>query len=156
MRNSPILTLSIFSIYFLTLFLSTQARYHFHTKHHQHQHSQKSSGISLPPASLPSPSSYTDDDAPSPSPSGDENYHDESNLFNIRTFGAIGDGIADDTESFKMAWDSACLSESEVNTILVPPGFSFVIQSTIFTGPCQGSIVLKVMYLTKHIFCSAG
>ncbi|KAJ1397944.1 Pectin lyase fold/virulence factor [Sesbania bispinosa] len=140
MRHSPILTLS-FSICFLTLFLSTQARYHFHTKH-KHSHSHNS--ISIPPASQPSPSSDPDDDAPSPSPASNENYHNASNLFDVRKFGAIGDGITDDTESFKMAWDTACQSESPVNVILIPHGFSFIIQSTIFTGPCQGGLVLKV------------
>ena len=45
-----------------------------------------------------------------------------------------------------MAWDTACESESPVKVILVPQGFSFVIQSTIFTGPCKGGLVLKVMY----------
>ncbi|KAK8473696.1 hypothetical protein PHAVU_001G215900 [Phaseolus vulgaris] len=43
-----------------------------------------------------------------------------------------------------MAWDTACQSESAVNAILVPQGFSFLIQSTIFTGPCQSLMVLKV------------
>ncbi|KAJ1425621.1 Pectin lyase fold/virulence factor [Sesbania bispinosa] len=127
-------------------------RYHFHTKH-KHSHSHNS--ISIPPASQPSSSSDPDDDAPSPTPAGNENYHNASNLFDVRTFGAIGDGITDDTESFKMAWDTACQSESPVNVILIPHGFSFIIQSTIFTGPCQGGLVLKVMYLiTLHLFGS--
>lgn len=146
MRHSPILPLSIFTIYFLTLFLSTEARHYFHRKHNKHSHSHNSPGISLPPAPMPSPSNPPED-APSPSPPNDENYHNNaSGLFDVRTYGAIGDGITDDTESFKMAWDSACQSESAVNVILVPHGFSFIIQSTIFTGPCQSGLVLKVKY----------
>ncbi|KHN20144.1 Polygalacturonase [Glycine soja] len=43
-----------------------------------------------------------------------------------------------------MAWDSACQSESAVNVIIVPQDFSFLVQSTIFTGPCQGVLELKV------------
>ncbi|KAK7259166.1 hypothetical protein RIF29_24766 [Crotalaria pallida] len=111
-------------LFFFTLFLSIQARHHSHTKH-KHSHSHRS----------------YDETSPPPSPSYSDN---ASSIFDVRTFGAIGDGIADDTESFKMAWDTACQSESVINVILVPQGFSFIIQSTIFTGPCQGGLVLKV------------
>jgi len=147
MRHSSILTL-LFSIYFLTSFLSIQARHHFHTKHKHYSHSHNSSSeISLPPAPLPSPTSSAPEEAPStitsPSPSPEV----ASGLLDVRTFGAIGDGITDDTESFKMAWDTACQSELDLNVIFVPPGFSFIVQSTIFTGPCKGGLVLKVMYL---------
>ncbi|KAK7284542.1 hypothetical protein RJT34_19289 [Clitoria ternatea] len=119
MRHSHILP-PAFCIFLLTYFLLVQARHHHsHTKH-KHSHSHKSSKTSQPPS------------------------RNASVVFNVQTFGAIGDGIADDTESFKMAWDTACQSESEVNVILVPKGFSFIIQSTIFTGPCQGGLVFKV------------
>ncbi|MED6168588.1 hypothetical protein PIB30_012857 [Stylosanthes scabra] len=43
-----------------------------------------------------------------------------------------------------MAWDTACQSQSEFNIIIAPKGFSFLIQPTIFTGPCHGYLVLKV------------
>ncbi|XP_017417501.1 polygalacturonase At1g48100 isoform X2 [Vigna angularis] len=103
-------------------------RHHSHTKH-KHSHSHKSSKHSNP--------------AP-PTPPPNENNSNSSVVLDVRTFGAIGDGKTDDTESFKMAWDTACQSESAVNAILVPQGFSFLIQSTIFTGPCQSFMVLKV------------
>jgi len=158
MRHSPILTL-LFSLYFLTSFLSIQARHHFHTKHKHYSHSHNSSSeISLPPAPLPSPTSSAPEEAPStspspssrpsPAPTSDENnYQNASGLLDVRRFGAIGDGVTDDTESFKMAWDTACQSELDLNVIFVPPGFSFIVQSTIFTGPCKGGLVLKVIYL---------
>ncbi|GKU87113.1 hypothetical protein SLEP1_g1563 [Rubroshorea leprosula] len=50
--------------------------------------------------------------------------------------------MTDDTEAFKMAWDSACQADSAV--ILAPSGFSFMIQPTIFTGPCEGRLVFQV------------
>lgn len=146
MRHSFILSLS-FSIYFLTLFLSIEARHHFHTKHKHYSHfHNNSSEFSLPPSSLPSPSSSSvPEEAPSPAPASDhESYKNASGLFDVRTFGAIGDGITDDTESIKMAWDTACQSELALNVIFVPHGFSFIVQSTIFTGPCKGGLVLKV------------
>ncbi|KAG4981712.1 hypothetical protein JHK87_026461 [Glycine soja] len=144
MRHCHILTLAL-SLYFLALFLPTQARHHYHKKHkHTYYHNAPEISPSPAPAPAPAPSNASDE-ATSPSPSDNENYHNASNsLFDVRTFGAIGDGITDDTESFKMAWDTACQSESPVKVILVPQGFSFVIQSTIFTGPCKGGLVLKV------------
>jgi len=106
-----------------------QARHHSHTKH-KHSHSHKSSKHS------------------NHSPPQNENNNNASGVLDVRTFGAIGDGKTDDTESFKMAWDTACQNESAVNAILAPQGFSFLIQSTIFTGPCQSVMVLKVIMHT--------
>lgn len=115
-------------------FLSTHATRHYHTKH-KHRHSHKSSNISQPPSTSPEPAEP---------PYNDGNSYNSTGLFDVRNFGAVGDGIADDTEAFKMAWDTACQSDSAV--ILVPYGFSFMIQSTIFTGPCQGGLIFQVMY----------
>ncbi|XP_057439172.1 polygalacturonase At1g48100 [Lotus japonicus] len=123
MKHSHILPLA-FCIFSLTLFLSAQARHHSHTKHNKHSHSHKSTKTSPPPPP--------------------HNCYNATGIFDVTTFGAVGDGIADDTVSFKMAWDTACQSELPGNVILVPKGFSFIIQSTIFTGPCQGGIVFKV------------
>ena len=48
-----------------------------------------------------------------------------------------------------MAWDTACQRNDDDNNddygvILVPYGFSFMIQSTIFTGPCKNGVVFQV------------
>ncbi|GJT65336.1 polygalacturonase-like protein [Tanacetum coccineum] len=66
-----------------------------------------------------------------------------SNVFNVMSFGAIGDGVTDDTQGFKMAWDSACDSD-EPATLLVPKHYTFLIQSTIFTGSCGYGIVFQI------------
>ncbi|KAL5859309.1 hypothetical protein ACOSQ4_000605 [Xanthoceras sorbifolium] len=106
-------------------------------------------GRGYPPLGAPPPSlepsnppnngdDYNSTGAPSPSPSPAY----PANVFDVRKFGAVGDGIKDDTAAFKMAWDSACQEDSAV--LLVPYGFSFMIQSTIFTGPCQGGLVFQV------------
>lgn len=63
-------------------------------------------------------------------------------VFDVTSFGAVGDGVTDDTQAFKMAWENACQTESA--TILVPHGHSFMMQSTIFTGPCQPGLVFQV------------
>ncbi|CAJ1870353.1 unnamed protein product [Sphenostylis stenocarpa] len=63
-------------------------------------------------------------------------------VFNVKSFGAVGDGVSDDTEAFKLAWDAACHAE-ESGTVLVPDGHVFMIQSTIFTGPCNSALSFK-------------
>lgn len=126
------LSLLIFCICFVCFFPCTQGRKHNHTKH-KHNHTHKSSSISQPPSPPPQP-------ADPPNGGSPYNY---TGLYDVRNFGAVGDGIADDTEAFKMAWDAACQSGSAV--ILVPYGFSFMIQSAIFTGPCQGGLVFQVV-----------
>lgn len=131
MKHSHILPLCLF---FLTLFLLVHARHHSRRKH-KHSHSHKSNKTFLP-------------QPPPPPRDEDDGYYNNSasGIFDVRSFGAVGDGIEDDTQAFKTAWDTACQNVSQVvNVILVPRGFSFVVQSTIFTGPCQGYLVFKVI-----------
>ncbi|KAL8101119.1 polygalacturonase At1g48100-like [Apium graveolens] len=110
----------------------SQARYHYHKKR---KHSPPAPPISQPPTGAPA--------APGPSnqpPKVDP--YKNTGVYDVRKFGAVGDGMTDDTEAFKRAWDAACQVESGV--ILVPNGNSFMIQSTIFTGPCKGGLVFQV------------
>ncbi|KAK9292628.1 hypothetical protein L1049_020603 [Liquidambar formosana] len=97
------------------------------------------SRISLPPSPAPeaaaaAPYSPTYNNGNSPS--------DSAVVFDVRSFGAVGDGVNNDTQAFKMAWDTACQAESAI--LLVPDGFSFMIQSTIFTGPCKTGLVFQI------------
>ncbi|PIN04028.1 Polygalacturonase [Handroanthus impetiginosus] len=62
--------------------------------------------------------------------------------YDVRMFGAVGDGETDDTEAFKMAWDIACGTDSGV--LLVPYGYTFMIHSIRFTGPCRTGLVFQV------------
>ncbi|CAA0824937.1 Pectin lyase-like superfamily protein [Striga hermonthica] len=101
------------------------ARYHHHHSRHSHRH--HGSQISMPP-------SYP----PSPPPENCCN----NGTFDVRMFGAVGDGITDDTEAFKTTWDIACGTYSGV--LLVPYGYTFMIQPTIFTGPCQNGFVFQL------------
>nr|CAD1829716.1 unnamed protein product [Ananas comosus var. bracteatus] len=96
------------------------------------------SHISQPPA--PSP-------AEPPSPS--DEYSSDSNsssgscsVFNVRSFGAVGNGSSDDTQAFRSAWKAACAVESAV--LLVPSDGVFTVTSTIFSGPCLPGFVLQV------------
>ncbi|XP_061962553.1 polygalacturonase At1g48100-like [Populus nigra] len=165
MKHSRV-SLLVFGISFICLFLCIQARRHYHAQHHKHSHLHKSSTISEPPTPPPEPASPPPEPASPPpvpaspppepaspppvpasppplpaNPSGGSG--NSSGVFDVRSFGAIGDGITDDTDAFKMAWDAAC-NQDDSAVILVPYGFAFMIQSTIFTGPCQGGLVFQV------------
>ncbi|KAL0436021.1 UNVERIFIED_CONTAM: Polygalacturonase [Sesamum radiatum] len=107
-----------------------QARYHHHHKRHHHSH--HASQISMPPSPPPEAS------APSPN----ENSNNYNGIYDVRMFGAVGDGVTDDTEAFKTAWDSAC--QTDAGVLLVPYGYTFMIQSSIFTGPCESGFVFQV------------
>ncbi|KAJ8752422.1 hypothetical protein K2173_004058 [Erythroxylum novogranatense] len=134
MSQFYLLAFAIFCPFFLS---STEGRFHglsnFRTLFTAFQ-------ISLPPAPAPqaaSPSYYTISSSPSPSPSPGP-----SRIFNVQSFGAVGDGIADDTQAFKMAWDTSCQTDSSI--LVVPAGYVFMIQPTIFTGPCKSDLVFQI------------
>ncbi|OVA16695.1 Glycoside hydrolase [Macleaya cordata] len=127
--NISKLFLLAFCIIASLLLVSVQGRLHNHTKHKHGHH--PISQISVPPS-------------PSPSP---EPSIPSSTVFDVRSFGAVGDGLTDETLAFKTAWDTVCQFESESEspaTLLVPEGYSFMIQSIIFTGPCKNYVVFKV------------
>ncbi|KAL0387318.1 UNVERIFIED_CONTAM: Polygalacturonase [Sesamum radiatum] len=64
-------------------------------------------------------------------------------VFSVVSYGAVGDGVADDTQAFKAAWDAACQADDPA-VLLVPRHYTFMIQSTIFTGPCTSRLVLQI------------
>lgn len=128
----------------IIFFFPVHGRWHNHAKNHKHSHHHHHFTISQPPSPSPSLS-------PSPEPANPPDDNDGGSSFNstgffdVRHYGAIGDGTTDDTEAFKIAWDTACQSDNDDYTvILVPYGFSFMIQSTIFTGPCKHGVVFQV------------
>ena len=164
----------------LVLFLSISSSFfslvHGRTgiHHHHHQHTTNHS-IALPPmaddsdeSALPPTSSGNSTNstsnapplpppfvlppAPSPKPANgitDVNPSSSVTVFNVRSFGAVGNGLADDTDAFKSAWDSACQSVSAV--VLAPRDYSFMIRSTIFTGPCKDGVIFQVHYCADVI-----
>ncbi|KAI3496544.1 hypothetical protein L1887_38909 [Cichorium endivia] len=82
--------------------------------------------------------------APSPSPEAAIIPKVQSlRILDVRSLGAVGDGVTDDTQAFKMAWDSACQND-EATILLVPKHYTFLIQSTIFTGSCGNGVVFQI------------
>ncbi|XP_027098423.2 probable polygalacturonase At1g80170 [Coffea arabica] len=63
-------------------------------------------------------------------------------LVNVDTFGAVGDGVADDTQAFVKAWNQACSTRGSV--LLVPQGRRYLVTATRFKGPCEGKLVFQI------------
>ncbi|XP_010551104.1 PREDICTED: polygalacturonase At1g48100 [Tarenaya hassleriana] len=106
-------------------------------------HYHKRSKVQANPPSVPSdPYPYPTpgtDPAPAPDPvPGDS----EPCVFDVTSYGAVGDGSCDDTAAFRAAWKAACGVESGV--VLAPEGGVFKITSTIFSGPCKPGLVFQV------------
>ncbi|XP_039126868.1 polygalacturonase At1g48100-like [Dioscorea cayenensis subsp. rotundata] len=115
----------------IAMTVPSNARSHFH-KQRNHHHKNNDHHISQPPVSAPvSPPPDTDPE-PDPDPC----------VFNVRSFGAVGDGSTDDTDAFRSAWKAACSTESGV--LLVPSDGLFSITSSIFSGPCKPGFVFQV------------
>jgi len=120
---------------------NVEGRYHYHK-------GQKKS----PPAESPTPEEPSSPPSISPGVPSDPYPTDPGDspsncIFDVRSFGAVGDGSADDTEAFVAAWKAACAVESGV--VLVPENYCFKITSTIFTGPCKPGLVFQVRMLIE-------
>ncbi|URE27668.1 Glycosyl hydrolases family 28 [Musa troglodytarum] len=106
--------------------------------YHKHKNGHKDHGgnqISLPPETAPA-------EPPGSSNDGSDNSSSEPCVFDVRSFGALGDGSSDDTQAFRAAWKAACTAESSV--LLVPSDGVFMITSTILSGPCKPGFVLQI------------
>ncbi|CAL1407762.1 unnamed protein product [Linum trigynum] len=136
--KSPLFHLLAFaSISFFVFFFSTfPVTTHFSITHSNHL--QVVSHISLPPEIPP-----TDPPSPSPSLSPSPSPYEPTAVFSVLSYGAVGDGEADDTSAFKMAWDIAC-SQTESVILVAPAGYRFIVHSTIFTGPCQTGLIFQI------------
>ncbi|XP_047317296.1 polygalacturonase At1g48100 [Impatiens glandulifera] len=138
------LFLIAFSIFILLLLHSNNAegRVHYHKNKNKNTNRELISPptITTSPAYSPSPSSPPEEDDPPPNPGNLTT--DSSCIFDVMSFGACGDGDTDDTAAFMSAWKAACAVESAI--VLVPSGYTFIITSSIFSGPCQPGLVLQV------------
>ncbi|KAG0452257.1 hypothetical protein HPP92_026036 [Vanilla planifolia] len=61
---------------------------------------------------------------------------------NVESFGAVGDGIADDTQAFVSAWKKACSLNDAV--FLVPEQRRYKVNATRFKGPCQDKLIIQL------------
>ncbi|CAK7333269.1 unnamed protein product [Dovyalis caffra] len=63
-------------------------------------------------------------------------------LVNVDSFGAVGDGVSDDTQAFENAWNTACTTPKSV--FLVPPGQRYLVNATRFKGPCVDTLLIQI------------
>ncbi|KAL6622858.1 hypothetical protein ACP70R_032737 [Stipagrostis hirtigluma subsp. patula] len=66
----------------------------------------------------------------------------ESVVFDVGSFGAVGDGRSDDTKAFQNAWAKACSSPKPA-ALLVPAGKKFLVKEIVFAGPCKSQVTFK-------------
>ncbi|URD81463.1 Glycosyl hydrolases family 28, partial [Musa troglodytarum] len=61
--------------------------------------------------------------------------------FDVKDYGAAGDGITDDTQAFADAWEATCGNAAGLPIMFIP-GEKFLVSPIIFKGPCKPSNVL--------------
>lgn len=147
--------LLVFALSLCSFFTSIEGRFHGLTKQ---KYLHIISKISLPPspvpalAPVPAPAPAPAPQAASPSYIASSPSPEPSSVrvFDVLSFGAVGDGASEDTQAFKMAWDAAC--QTEFSVLLAPVGYSFMILPTIFTGPCKNGLVFQVIMWDGKLF----
>ncbi|PIA60871.1 hypothetical protein AQUCO_00300408v1 [Aquilegia coerulea] len=120
----------------LDLSNNVDGRAHFHKKKTDHTHTKKGSPVS------PSPPEYLSPAAPTIPSDPYNNPNPDPCVFDVTSYGAVGDGSSDDTEAFTSAWKEACAVESAI--LLAPADYQFTITSTIFSGPCKPGLVFQL------------
>ncbi|KAF1892202.1 hypothetical protein Lal_00036561 [Lupinus albus] len=70
-------------------------------------------------------------------------------IFNVMEYGAVGDGVTDDSQAFLKAWNGACGKSDSVGTIEVPFGKTFLLKPLLFNGPCKFSKVYFKVKITE-------
>ncbi|KAL2503432.1 Pectin lyase-like superfamily protein [Abeliophyllum distichum] len=63
-------------------------------------------------------------------------------LVNVDAFGAVGNGISDDTQAFVDAWKKACSTPKSV--FLVPERRHYLVNATRFKGPCADKLIIQI------------
>ncbi|KNA10562.1 hypothetical protein SOVF_143210 [Spinacia oleracea] len=64
-------------------------------------------------------------------------------VLRVTAYGAVGDGVHDDTEAFRNAWKVAC-SSSHRSTIIIPEGLNYLVQPIDFAG-CHAEVTLRIL-----------
>ncbi|CAI9753639.1 unnamed protein product [Fraxinus pennsylvanica] len=66
--------------------------------------------------------------------------------FDVMTFGAVGDGKADDAKAFMAAWKAACNRRTNRPKVIVPQGKTYLVNQIQFGGPCKSpSIKFEIL-----------
>lgn len=130
-------------VVYITMIVCTHNWRNAEGRYHNHHPKKQKNPVHnpSPPSKSPSTPSKPQPDDPSPSTSG--------SIFDVTSFGAVGDGANDDTAAFIAAWKAACAVDSGV--VLAPENYRFKITSTIFSGPCKPGLVFQVSFSSYNI-----
>ncbi|XP_047311597.1 probable polygalacturonase At1g80170 [Impatiens glandulifera] len=63
-------------------------------------------------------------------------------LVNVDSFGAVGDGVSDDTRAFISAWNLSCSTPRSV--FMVPAERKYLVNATRFRGPCAKRFIVQI------------
>ncbi|XP_042500562.1 probable polygalacturonase At3g15720 isoform X2 [Macadamia integrifolia] len=62
----------------------------------------------------------------------------QPNCFDVIDYGAVGDGMTDDSGAFLKAWTVVCGTDpSTAPTLIIPSGKTFLLKPMKFNGPCN-------------------
>ncbi|KAG9449617.1 hypothetical protein H6P81_009582 [Aristolochia fimbriata] len=64
----------------------------------------------------------------------------QATVFDVTTYGAVGDGKTDDSPAFVKAWSAACTT-SGASTLLIPSQKTFLLSPLNFDGKCLASSI---------------
>ncbi|PON99007.1 Glycoside hydrolase [Trema orientale] len=136
-KNSSLLILLLILVIFLVTFstISVEARKHQTKKNKPHKHKKDKGGNGN------SPGSNSSCPAPVPQPPSGP-YPPKSNIFDVLSFGAKGDGVYDDSKALLAAWEAACKVSGA--TVEIPSEFKFLINPITLQGPCMPNLVLQI------------
>uniref|UniRef100_A0A1D1YGY4 endo-polygalacturonase n=2 Tax=Anthurium amnicola TaxID=1678845 RepID=A0A1D1YGY4_9ARAE len=66
-------------------------------------------------------------------------------ILSVKDYGAVGDGVTDDTQAFKDAWFAACSSTSDKTILKVPEKHYYLVRPIDFAGPCSSNVTLRIL-----------
>ncbi|KAK9993956.1 hypothetical protein SO802_023659 [Lithocarpus litseifolius] len=67
--------------------------------------------------------------------------NDLGKVFNVISYGAVGNGKTDDTKAFAKAWEAMC-NANGITSLIIPKGKIFLLNPVQFKGPCKATKVL--------------
>ncbi|KAK4572379.1 hypothetical protein RGQ29_030709 [Quercus rubra] len=67
--------------------------------------------------------------------------NDLGQVFNVISYGAVGNGKTDDTNAFAKAWEAVC-NANGITSLIIPKGKIFLLSPVQFKGPCKATKVL--------------
>ncbi|XP_058105276.1 probable polygalacturonase At3g15720 [Magnolia sinica] len=64
-----------------------------------------------------------------------------AHIYNVLDFGAVGNGISDDSQAFLKAWARACGDGGPNPSLRIPAGKTFLLKPVVFNGPCKSTAI---------------